>query len=68
MDRVTVSQKYQIVIPRGVRERIGLKPGTALEVVAYGRRIELVPVEPIERVRGFLPGINTTVERDEDRL
>lgn len=68
MDRVTISQKYQIVIPKSVREHMNLRPGTSLEVIAYGSRLELVPVESIERLRGFLPGIDTAVEREDDRL
>jgi AbrB family looped-hinge helix DNA binding protein len=68
MPRVTVSPKFQVVIPREVRDSLGLQPGEQLQVFRYGDRIELVPVRPIREMRGFLKGIDTTVERDPDRL
>jgi AbrB family looped-hinge helix DNA binding protein len=68
MPRVTVSPKFQVVIPREVRDSLGLQPGEQLQVFRYGDRIELVPVRPIRQMRGFLKGIDTTVERDPDRL
>jgi AbrB family looped-hinge helix DNA binding protein len=68
MEKVTVSPKYQVVIPRSVRESMGLKPGVKIEVLQYENRIELIPVIPLKRMRGFLKGIETTVEREKDRL
>jgi len=68
MPKVTVSPKFQIVIPREVRDSLSIKPGEELQVFRYGDRIELVPVRPIREMRGFLRGIDTTVERDPDRL
>jgi AbrB family looped-hinge helix DNA binding protein len=68
MPRVTVSPKFQVVIPREVRDSLGLQPGEQLQVFRYGDRIELVPVRPIREMRGFLKGIDTKVERDPDRL
>lgn len=68
MDTVTISPKYQVVIPRSVRDDINIRPGQKIQVIAYGNRIELVPVTPIEKTRGFLKGIDTTIEREEDRL
>jgi AbrB family looped-hinge helix DNA binding protein len=68
MPRVTVSPKFQVVIPREVRDSLGLVPGEQLQVFRYGDRIELVPVRPIREMRGFLKGIDTTVTRDPDRL
>lgn len=68
LETVTISSKYQIVIPRKVRERIGLRPGQVIQVFAYENRIELVPVRPIQDLRGFLQGIDTSVEREADRL
>ena len=64
---VRVSPKFQVVIPKQVRESIGLKPGQKLHVFRHQDRIEMVPVEPIRRLRGFAPGIDTSVPRDEDR-
>jgi AbrB family looped-hinge helix DNA binding protein len=65
---VTVSPKYQVVIPQGVRESLGIKPGQKLDVFAYDGRIELVPVRHPREMRGFLSGIDTSVEREPDRL
>jgi len=68
MDTVTVSPKFQVVIPQRVREALRLKPGQKIQVISYEGRIELIPVEPIRRGRGFLKGIDTGVKRDSDRL
>lgn len=65
---VTISSKFQVVIPKDCRERLGLRPGQKIQAFAYNDRLELVPVEPIEGLRGFLKGIDTLVEREEDRL
>ena len=68
MSVVTVSPKYQVVIPQRIREALGLKPGQKVEAVQYLDRIEFIPVRPIRAMRGFLRGINTTVPRDRDRV
>lgn len=68
MDTVTVSPKFQVVIPREIRERLGLEPGQKVQAIAYENRIELIPVRPLETMRGFLRGIDTTVDRERDRL
>ena len=68
MDTVTVSPKYQVVIPRRVRDAINIRPGQKVQMVVYGNRIELIPVVPIEQTRGFLRGIDTTIAREKDRL
>jgi len=68
METVTVSPKYQIVIPRIVRETLGIKPGQKVQVLQYQNRIEFIPLKKIKEMRGFLKGINTTVEREKDRL
>jgi AbrB family looped-hinge helix DNA binding protein len=65
---VKISSEYQVVIPRAVREALRIKPGQKLHVLLYDGRVELVPVRPIGELRGSLRGINTTVERDEDRV
>jgi len=67
MAAVTVSPKYQVVIPKDVRKRLGLSPGQKIQVVVYGDRIELIPVRPARRLRGFLKGIDTRVPREADR-
>ena len=68
MDTVTLSPKYQVVIPLAVRQQLRLKPGEKLRVMRYQDRVELIPIRPIQSLRGFLKGIDTTVEREEDRL
>ncbi|MBI1294904.1 AbrB/MazE/SpoVT family DNA-binding domain-containing protein [bacterium] len=68
METVTVSPKYQIVIPRRVREALGIEPGQKVQVIAYQNRIELVPVRSARSLRGFLKGIDPSVEREADRI
>lgn len=68
MAAVTVSPKYQVVIPKDVRKKLGLSPGQRIQIVVYGDRIELIPVRPLKRMRGFLKGIDTRVPRDKDRV
>jgi AbrB family looped-hinge helix DNA binding protein len=68
MKTVTVSPKYQVVIPRDVRETLSIKPGEKMQVINYANRIELVPVKSIKAMRGFLKGIDTTVKREKDRV
>lgn len=67
MSAVTVSPKYQVVIPKEVRESLKIQPGQKVQVIAYESRIELVPVRPLKRMRGFLKGIETHVRRERDR-
>lgn len=67
MDTVTVSPKFQVVIPKRIRETLGLSPAQKLQTILYGDRIGLIPVRPIKTMRGFLKGIATTVEREADR-
>lgn len=65
MDAVTVSPKYQVVIPRAVRERMRLRPGVKLQVISCDDRIELVPVRPMRSMLGFLKGFDARFDRDE---
>ena len=67
MTAVTISPKYQVVIPAEIRKSMNLKPGMKLQVVAYGQTIHLVPVVDIKSLRGSLPGIDTTIIREPDR-
>lgn len=68
MITVYVSPKYQIVIPKIVREALNIQPGQKVQVLQYQNRIELIPIRPMKDARGFLRGIDTAVEREEDRL
>jgi AbrB family looped-hinge helix DNA binding protein len=67
MAAVKVSPKFQVVIPRRVREALQITPGQEVEVVAHGDRIELIPIKPMRKMRGFVRGIDTSVEREADR-
>ena len=68
MTTITVSSKFQIVIPRIIREALGIKPGEKLHAIEYRGRIELVPVKSMRASRGSLKGIATDVPRDPDRV
>jgi len=68
MQLVTVSPKYQIVIPKTVREALKLRPGQKMQIVEYDGRIELIPERDIKELRGFLKGINTKFKREADRV
>jgi AbrB family looped-hinge helix DNA binding protein len=68
MGTVTISPKYQVVIPKAIREELGLLPGQKVQAIVYGERIELIPVRPMQEMRGFLKGIDTTIDRETDRL
>ncbi len=68
MSTVTLSPKYQVVIPLKVRERMRLRPGTRFQVIHYDGRVELIPVRKMRETRGFLRGMDTCVRRDEDRV
>ena len=67
MPTVTVSPKFQVVIPREVRESLGIRPGDKVEVFQYEDRIEFVPVKDMKKMRGFLKGIDRTLRRARDR-
>ena len=67
MDVVTISPKFQVVIPRAVRERLNLSPGQKVQAIVYDDRVELIPLRPARALRGFLKGIDTGVARDADR-
>lgn len=68
MTSVTVSSKFQIVIPKDVREAMGIVAGQKIQMLTYRNRIELILIKPMKRMKGFLKGIDTEVERDKDRV
>ncbi len=68
MDTVTVSSKFQVVIPRVARESLGIEPGQKLQVLVDQGRIEFVPLQPIRKMRGFLKGLEVSMPRERDRL
>lgn len=68
MDTLTISPKFQVVIPKAIRELLKLRPGQKVQAIVYNNRIELIPVQPLEDLRGFVDGIETDVEREDDRV
>jgi len=68
MPPVTVSSNFQIVIPKEVRESLGIFSGQKLQALIYKNRIELIPIKPMIKMKGFLKGIDTEVDRDKDRI
>ena len=68
MQSVTVSPKYQVVIPKSIRDALHLRPGQKMQVIEFEGRIELIPELDIKQLRGFLKGINTEFKREEDRI
>lgn len=68
MESVKISPKFQIVIPRKVRDCLKLSPGQRVQVIQYNNRIELIPERDITPMKGFLKGINTDFVREEDRI
>ncbi len=67
MEIVTVSPKFQVVIPLSIRKALGLKAGQKVALTERGGRIELVPVLPVEAFRGILRGTPNDFEREPDR-
>ena len=68
MSTVTISTKYQVVIPLEVRKSFQINPGEKLQVIPYDNRIELIPVRRLKKMRGFLTGMKTAIPREEDRI
>jgi AbrB family looped-hinge helix DNA binding protein len=68
MKAVTVSSKFQVVIPRELRESMGIRPGARFQVLQYENRLELIPIKEPQDLRGFIKGIDTAVNREENRL
>ena len=68
MNTVTLSNEYLIIIPEEISKSISLKPGSSFEVLSYKNRIKLIPISPIKEMKGIFKGIDTNIERDDDRL
>jgi len=67
MSTVTISPKYQVVIPKEIRDKLGLTPGQKVQTIVFEDRIELIPVKHIKKMKGFLKGIDACVPRETDR-
>ena len=68
MSTVTISPKFQVVIPKEVRDHLHLKVGQKVEILEYDKRIELIVIEPMKNLRGILKGMDPTIHREKDRL
>lgn len=68
MKTVTISSKFQITIPLATRQFLNLQPGQKIQIMLYEGRIELVPVKLIQEMRGFLFGMDNSIEREPDRV
>ncbi len=68
MTTVTVSPKFQVVIPKDIRESMGIFSGQKVQILKYQNRIELIPLKPMKEMKGFLKDLNTDVQRDDDRI
>lgn len=68
MSTVTVSPKFQVVIPQAIRDALRISVGEKLRVMSYEDRLEFIPVRPVKTMRGFLRGMDSKIDREEDRL
>lgn len=68
MDLVKISSRFQLVIPKEVRKSLGLKAGELIKIIIYEGRIELIPINSIKKLKGFIKDIDTNINREEDRL
>jgi AbrB family looped-hinge helix DNA binding protein len=68
MNKVILSDEYQFVIPREIRDATGIKAGASLEILSYNNRIEIIPIKPIKELKGIFKGIDTNIVREDDRI
>jgi AbrB family looped-hinge helix DNA binding protein len=68
MQAMAISPKFQVVIPKNIRESLHLVPGQKMQIFSHDNRIEIIPERSISEMRGFLKGIDTSFEREGDRL
>jgi AbrB family looped-hinge helix DNA binding protein len=68
MNTVTLSNKYQLDLPREIGETFGLEVGDSFEIISYNNRIELIPIKPIQKLKGIFRGIDTNIIREDDRI
>ncbi len=65
---VTVSPKFQIVIPKEIRDSMGIVSGQKVQIMAYCGRIEVIPLRPMQELRGLLRNIDTGIARNDHRV
>jgi AbrB family looped-hinge helix DNA binding protein len=68
MNTITLSNKYQLDLPREIGETFGLEVGDSFEIISYNNRIELIPIKPIQKLKGIFKGIDTNIIREDDRI
>ena len=68
MPVVSISPKFQIVIPKEVREKLDIASGTKVEIIPYEKRMEVIPLTKIKNLKGALKGMDTNIKREKDRL
>jgi AbrB family looped-hinge helix DNA binding protein len=66
MEAVTISSKYQVVIPKDVRKKFNLKPGQKIAFIPFNGTLRVVIVPPIEEAYGMLAGMDTDDIREEE--
>lgn len=66
MDVVTISPKFQVVIPLRIRETLGLKAGQKVQALVYQNRIEFIPLRPPTELRGFLRNLSVDPGREDE--
>lgn len=67
MKTLTISSKHQVVIPKKIRESLHLMPDQKMQAIVCRGRIELVLLRPVQELHGFLAGIDTCIEREDER-
>jgi len=68
MATVKVSPKFQVVIPKSIRDKMEIKVGQRFQLIQYEGRIEFIPLKNVKDLKGFLKGIDTKVQREKDRI
>jgi antitoxin component of MazEF toxin-antitoxin module len=68
MQTVTISPQLELPLPAAICEALHIKPGQQVQLLQFGDRIELIPQRNIKEARGYLKGINTDIQRENDRL
>lgn len=68
MQTATVTSKFELALPPALCEAMHIVPGQKFQVIQLGDRIELIPQQDIRQARGFLKGIDTNIDREDDRL